>query len=319
MASISITSLLAGMSPAQIRDLFTRDVNRAAAWVRVTALDGVAEGQLCYGRMLLAGTGVPKDTEAAFRWFQRAAAQGNVDAINMVGRCYDMGWGTQANPEAAAEHFHRAADVGHAWAQYNLGHLYLDGRGVGRDRARAYLYYLRAAEQGHERAMNLVGRCCEQGWGRPADPAEAAVWYERSAQGGYFRGQYNWATRLLEGGRHEEAACWFERAAQSGTPAVRAAAQAAISLSSRTHPGSGPPQRTRGSEPNQQRPPLIEAGEQESTDEDHPAAQASYGGPPGESNWARGNGSGVTAQPLWVACPEQGEGNGTEQDCNGRC
>jgi TPR repeat protein len=48
--------------------------------------------------MLLAGTGVPKDTEAAFRWFQRAAAQGNVGAINMVGRCYDMAWGTLENP-----------------------------------------------------------------------------------------------------------------------------------------------------------------------------------------------------------------------------
>ncbi len=221
MAPVSITSLLAGMEPRRIHDFLTHDVEQAAAWVRVTALDGVAEGQLCYGRMLLDGKGVPKDVDAAFKWFQRAAAQDNVDAINMVGRCFDMGWGTAEDPAAAAEHYRRAAASGHAWARYNIGHLYLDGRGVERSPARAYLYYLLAAEQGHVRAMNLVGRCCEEGWGRPRDPVEAASWYERSARGGYFRGQYNWATRLLEQGRLEEAAEWFERAATSGTPAVR--------------------------------------------------------------------------------------------------
>ena len=100
------------------------------------------------------------------------------------------------------EHFRRAADRGHAWAQYNLGHMYLDGRGVARDRALAYLYYLKAAEQRHERAMNLVGRCCEEGWGTPRDADAAADWYRRSAEAGYFRGQYNWASLLLQGGPH---------------------------------------------------------------------------------------------------------------------
>jgi uncharacterized protein len=185
--------------------------------------------------MLLEGNAVPKDVDAAFKWFQRAAAQGHIDAINMVGRCHDMGWGTPEDPGAAAEHFQRAAESGHAWAQYNLGHLYLDGRGVGRDRAIAYSYYLRSAEQGHPRAMSLVGRCCEEGWGRPRDPDAAAGWYERSAQAGYFRGQYNWATHLLEAGRIEEAAHWFELAARSGTPAVR---EAVLKIASR-HYGSG--------------------------------------------------------------------------------
>jgi hypothetical protein len=123
MAPITITSLLAGMSRQRIQDVFARDLNRAAGWVRLTALDGMAEGQLAYGRMLLDGNGVPKDVPAAFNWFQRAAAQNNIDALNMVGRCFDMGWGTPENPAAAAAFFHRAADSGHAWAQYNLGHM----------------------------------------------------------------------------------------------------------------------------------------------------------------------------------------------------
>jgi tetratricopeptide (TPR) repeat protein len=141
----------------------------------------------------------------------------------MVGRCFDNGWATAEDPAAAAEQYHRAADAGHAWAQYNLGHLYLDGRGMPRDAVRAYAYYLRAAEQRHERAMNLAGRCCEEGWGRARDLDAAAGWYQRSAEAGYFRGQYNWASMLLNTGRAAEAAVWFERAVAGGPETMRRA------------------------------------------------------------------------------------------------
>ena len=137
----------------------------------------------------------------------------------MVGRCHDNGWGTPQDPEAAAEQYLRAAEAGHAWAQYNLGHLYLDGRGVAQDFAAAFLWYRRAAQQQHPRAMNLAGRCCEQGWGTPRDPAAAADWYRRSAEAGYFRGQYNWASDLLQAGRRDEAMPWLERAATGAPPA----------------------------------------------------------------------------------------------------
>lgn len=126
----------------------------------------------------------------------------------------------------AAEYYVRAAADGHDWAQYNLGHLYLNGRGVARDAAKAYELYRRAADQGHERAMNLVGRCTEEGWGTSRDPIAAAEWYRRSAYAGYFRGQYNWATVLLNSGHTEEAAIWLERAAAGGTPQVRRTALA---------------------------------------------------------------------------------------------
>jgi uncharacterized protein len=213
----SITSLLAQMSGPRLRALFAQEAHRAAEWVYAIATEGLPKAQLCYGRMLLEGTGVPKDFVKAFKWFQRAAAGGDVDAVNMAGRCLDNGWGTAEDPAAAAEQYRRAADAGHAWAQYNLGHLYLDGRGVAQDFRLAFAYYRRAAEQQHERAMNLVGRCCEEGWGTPRDPAAAAAWYRRSAEGGYFRGQYNWASVLLKAGRADEAAIWFECAANGGS------------------------------------------------------------------------------------------------------
>jgi TPR repeat protein len=226
--AISIVSLLGTMSAPRRLALFSQDSARAAPWVHALAVAGVPEAALCYGRLLLEGTGVAKDAAAALHWFRRAAAHGAADALNMVGRCLDNGWGTPENPAAAAEYYGRAAAAGHAWARYNLGHLFLDGRGVTRDVVRAYSYYRRAAEQGHERAMNLVGRCTEKGWGTLRDPAAAAEWYRRSAHAGYFRGQYNWATVLLESGLSDEAAGWFERAAAAGTPAVRRSVTALV-------------------------------------------------------------------------------------------
>jgi uncharacterized protein len=219
----SITSLLAQMSAPRLRALFAQEPQRAADWVRVLAMEGMPQAEVCYGRMLLEGTGGLKDPAAALAWFRRAAARGDLDAINMVGRCLDNGWGTPEDPAAAAEQYRRAADAGLAWAQYNLGHLYLDGRGVPRQPREAYRYYLRAAEQQHERAMNLAGRCCEEGWGTWRDLGAAAAWYRRSAEAGYFRGQYNWATLLLRSGHVDEAVEWFERAAMGGNAGVRGA------------------------------------------------------------------------------------------------
>ena len=135
MAAVSIVALLAQMSSPRLKALFGQDPEHAAKWVFVAAAEGLAEAQVCYGRMLLEGTGLAKDPGSAFKWFRRAAAGGDLEAINMVGRCLDNGWGTIEDPAAAAECFRRAADAGHAWAQYNLGHMYLDGRGVARDLA----------------------------------------------------------------------------------------------------------------------------------------------------------------------------------------
>jgi TPR repeat protein len=228
MQSLSITALMGQMSALRLQALFAQDPERAADWVYVAAAEGMPKAQVCYGRMLLEGTGVLKDAGKALAWFRRAARGGDLDAINMVGRCLDNGWGTREDPAAAAEQFKLAADHRLAWAQYNLGHMYLNGRGVARDLPRAYSYYLLAAEQEHPRAMNLVGRCCEEGWGTRCDREAAAYWYRRSAEGGYFRGQYNWGSVLLRSGRFEEAATWFERAALCGTAAVRDAVTALI-------------------------------------------------------------------------------------------
>jgi TPR repeat protein len=228
-SGVSISSLLAQMNTPRLKSLFAQDPSRAAEWVHVLAAEGLPAAQVCYGRMLLEGTGIAKDCVAALQWFRRAASTGDIDAINMVGRCFDNGWGTPEDPIAAAREFIRAADAGHPWAQYNAGHVFLDGRGMEQDHARAFAYYSMAAAQKHERAMNLLGRCCEEGWGTPRDTAAAADWYRRSAEGGYFRGQFNWASVLLKDGHVDEAAVWLERAVVGGTAGIRTAVMDLIS------------------------------------------------------------------------------------------
>jgi uncharacterized protein len=236
-AGVSIVSLMAQMNTPRLRALFAQDPAKAAEWVYVVAAEGLPAAQVCYGRMLLEGPGMPADPVSALRWFRRAAVSGDADAINMVGRCLDNGWGTPEDPVQAAKEFVLAADAGHAWAQYNAGHMFLDGRGVERDPDRAFAYYSKAAAQNHERAMNLLGRCCEEGWGTRRDLTAAAHWYRSSAEGGYFRGQYNWASVLLKTGRDEEAAHWFERAVTCGTPAVRDAVLELVNRLTAAGPG----------------------------------------------------------------------------------
>jgi TPR repeat protein len=223
MAAYSIAGAISQCSPAHLHSLFAQGPRNAVVWARALALEGISAAQVCYGRMLLEGAGVPESKPGALMWFRRAAAQGDLDGLNMVGRCLDNGWGAALDAVGAASCYAQAAAGGHAWAQYNLGHLYLDGIGVTRDLPRAYRCYLAAAHQQHARAMNLLGRCCEQGWGTPRDPQAAAHWYRRSAEGGYFRGQYNWASILLQCQREDEAVVWLERAARGGTAAMREA------------------------------------------------------------------------------------------------
>src|SRR5579863_6996215 len=109
MSTVSITSLLGQMSSRRLAALFGQDARRAADWVFAAAADGMPQAQLCYGRMLLEGTGVPRDPARALKWFRRAARNGDADAINMIGRCLDNAWGAAEDAAGAAQHFQRAA------------------------------------------------------------------------------------------------------------------------------------------------------------------------------------------------------------------
>jgi TPR repeat protein len=213
---------LSRMNTVELARTLGGDVAASLPWVRAAAVHGVEEAQLRLGRMLLDGTGVPRDQAAALGWFRRALRADDGEAANMVGRCHENGWGTAACDEEAARWYRRAAEAGDVWGAYNYAHMLFDGRGVPIDRVAAFRLYEHAAGRGHARAMNLAGRCLDAGWGTSRDPAAAARWYERSAEAGYFRAQFNHALALLERGAAAEALSWLDRAADGGDDAIRA-------------------------------------------------------------------------------------------------
>jgi TPR repeat protein len=200
--------------------------NERAALIRDGAEAGVAEAQLVWGQMLLDGAGVRQDRAAAFAWFNRAAAQRHVMALNMVGRCYDLGWGVGVDKARAAACFRSAAEAGLVEAMYNYATALALGAGVVEDRAGALGWFRRAAELGYAKAMNHLGSFHEDGWATPRDMGEAARWYARAAEGGDFRGAFNHARMLIEGGERADALAWIERAGAWGNAGFRDKARA---------------------------------------------------------------------------------------------
>lgn len=225
------TAQLMAMSRTDLTLVLGGDPAQSAPWVEAAAACGMAAAQLRLGRMLLDGTGVPRDLHAALRWFLKAARTGNAEAQNMAGRCLELSWGCDVDLTGAARWFAKSAAAGDAWGEYNYANMLFDGRGVDADQVAAVVLYDRAARRGHARAMNLLARCHEEGWGTPRHAANAAHWYRLSAEAGYFRAQYNHGIELLRQGRRDEARLWLERAGGEADETMRARIAACLAAS----------------------------------------------------------------------------------------
>lgn len=130
-----------------------------------------------------------------------------------------VGWGTAQDHSEAVRLYRQAAEGGLDWGMYNLANMLATGRGLPPDQQQAFDWYQRAAGLGHPRSMNMVGRYFEEGLVTARDSARAFVLYRKSAEAGDFRGQFSYASMLLEQGKADEAVQWFERIAESA-PAV---------------------------------------------------------------------------------------------------
>jgi len=205
-------------SVADLRARLEGSPEEAAALLREGAAAGLPEAQAAYGQILLDGRGVAADPEAALRWFREAAAHGHVMAINMIGRCHEKGWGTPIDRDAAARCFRVAAERGLDWGMYNYGGALGLGAGVPQDEAAAMGWFQRAAAMGHVKSINFVGGYHEEGRLTVRDMDKAAECYRLAAEGGDFRGQFNHARLLAEGGRIDEAVAWIAQAAATASP-----------------------------------------------------------------------------------------------------
>jgi TPR repeat protein len=207
----------AAVSVEDVTRILAGSPDRAAAWVRTAAAQGVAEAQAIYGQMLLDGRGVTRDPLMALHWFERAALGGHVMAMNMVGRSHEHGWGVARSAAIAAQWYAAAAERGLDWGMYNLATLLTLGQGLPRDRAAALRWYRKAAALGHAKSINLIGGFYEDGWEVARDRDTARDHYRRAAEGGDFRGQFNYARLLGEDGQTDEAMSWLRRVPSTAT------------------------------------------------------------------------------------------------------
>ncbi|MEZ2296376.1 tetratricopeptide repeat protein [Variovorax sp. RCC_210] len=210
---------LDALSRAQWEAILNGPAAPAVTWITAAARENNAQAQAVLGQWLLDGRGMERNASAAFAWFQRAAAQGHAMAANMAGRCLEHGWGTAENHAEAVRLYRQSADGGLDWGMYNLANMLATGRGVALDQPQAFDWYRRAAELGHARSMNMVGRYLEEGLVVAQDTVRAFALYRQSAEAGDFRGQFSYASMLLEQGQVDAAVQWFERIADSA-PAV---------------------------------------------------------------------------------------------------
>lgn len=207
------------LGPDALRELLSGPTEQVAETMRAAAEGGSVDAQLLLGQMLLDGHGLERDRPAALRWFDRAARAGSAMAMNMIGRCCEHGWGCAVDPSRAAEWYRAAASRGLDWGMYNLATLLALGRGVAEDKKQALELFRRASALGHAKSSTMIGSFHEDGWVVDRDLDAATGFYRQGAEGGDFRGQFNLARMLIDGGNAEEGCSWLRRSVETATPA----------------------------------------------------------------------------------------------------
>jgi localization factor PodJL len=127
----------------------TRDLVKAAEWLRKSAQAGFPAAQYQLGTMTeRGGDGVTRDPVQARVWYEKAAINGNRKAMHNLAVLHAEGVGTAQNFQEAAKWFQRGAEFGLTDSQYNLGILYERGMGIAANRTEAAKWFAIAAAQG---------------------------------------------------------------------------------------------------------------------------------------------------------------------------
>lgn len=154
-------------------------------WLKL-AETGLPEAQYSLGKLLETGGGpIAKDYEKAAAWYKRAAAQGVAHAQNNLGLMLAQGRGVPRDPQRAAELWLAAAQQDHAIAQFNLALAYFRGEGLNQDKAKAEMWFRRAAELGLADAQYALGQIRRLGLTGTVDEGEALNWYQLAAAQGH--------------------------------------------------------------------------------------------------------------------------------------
>lgn len=163
-----------------------QDEEKAVAWWRKAAEQGLASAQNELGVALTDGRGVDEpDPVQAVAWYRRAAAQGLTVAEANLGLMYWNGLGVPQDDRQAIALFEEAAGKGLGWAQFYLGEAYENGRGVNMNTRKATEWYLMAAERDYTEAQYALGRMYFTGRNVRRNFALATAWLSRAARSGH--------------------------------------------------------------------------------------------------------------------------------------
>lgn len=153
--------------------------------IETQAFNGVPEAQHDLAAIYTAGhSNVKQNYERAAAWFRQAAAQGVANANYNLGVLYHQGLGVKQNMDEAIKWYRNAAALEHPEAQYNLGIAYIEGIGVPYDPGAAAAFFQNAAEGGITEAAYNLGLIYENGLLGEAKPDRAIMWYKTAADNG---------------------------------------------------------------------------------------------------------------------------------------
>ena len=196
------------------------DFAGAFALIKRAGESGHAKAALKVSELLLAGSGVPKDTIGAFEWAVKAADLGDVEAQLLAASKYEVGRGTTRSLSKALALYERALEQGSAPARMKVAGLLDRGEpGIEQNRPRALPLFQEAAAEGDPEAIFMIGTYLQRGYVVTKDEEAASRWFLRAAEIGEAKAQRKLAMRYFRGTGVEqnevEALKWCELALQN--------------------------------------------------------------------------------------------------------
>jgi TPR repeat protein len=193
----------------------------AAHYFKLSADQGNAFGQCCYGICLRDGTGISQDLISAAHYFKLSADQGNTGGQYHFAMCLLTGNGLQRNMRMAIRYFILSAESGNPESQRVVGWMAEHGIGTAIDIAAAGRYYELSADHSSAGAFRF-GQCCRKGRGVPIDFTVAAEFFRKAADSGNADGANSFGCCLERGegvdANIELAVKYFRKAASQSHP-----------------------------------------------------------------------------------------------------
>lgn len=153
-----------------------QDEAEAARLYGIAAKKDDAEAQLAFGKMLLQGVGVKKDTAAGLDWLRKSAARGHAEAEYQLYLTYHEGELAPADAQEARRWLMLAANHGQPDARAVMAEEIIKSQDA--SRAKAVANWVRAgAMRGHPQSCHVMSFVYKVGMGVKTDLVESLAWH----------------------------------------------------------------------------------------------------------------------------------------------